>query len=426
MKLHHLYVATLAVALLAPTGVRADETAQVVAKHIRVLEDGTEREQLDALAALGEIGPGASAAVPAVLALLNGDFLYLRVLAASSLRKIGATAEQAVPALTQLLDDDDETLRRMAVRLLGEYRGAPRLITPALVKALGDESEAVRTGALLQIQTTDVDAKLAVPALLRCFESGQDDVRLPAGSTLWRFNPIPAELLPRLIRLLDDEDHEIREKAVQCLEWIDGEWEDAVAPVAKRLEDNSPRVRIAAAFRLALWERRQADALRVALALANRPNCDPEVREDAILVLGRLPNDSQGRRLKAIVGALSDKVAGVRSAAAVSLRWVKEMPKEAIPLLNEALVDPDDWTRLWAAWALGVHGVQIDVVVGVLVDLLGSEQLSAPATAARALGEIGPPARAAIPALEGLQSTESESMREVVTKALRAIRADEE
>jgi HEAT repeat protein len=348
------------------------------------------------------------------------------MVAATTLSEIGATAKEAVPALAGLLDDEDALLRSHAVHCLGEYGGAPELVTPAFVKALVDESEDVRHQALLQIGRVDVEPRLAGPVLFRCFETWQGEDRLLAGNLLWRLSFIPSSLLPRLARLLDDEDPEVRELALLSLEGLDGEWQDAVAPVVARLSDISPRVRLAAADRLARWDRREADAFPVALALATATDGDPGLRESAVLVLGRLPDDPKGRGLAVIVEALTDESRSMRSAAVLSLRWVRELPEEALPLLIEALADPDDEVRLEAAWALGVHGVQVDGVVRALVDLLGSENWSVPCNAATALGEIGPPARGAVPALAKLQTAESEFLREVATKALKAIRADEE
>src|SRR5262249_15596120 len=55
--------------------------------------------------ALGRLGPQASASVPDLIEVLKSDDLYLRIQAATTLGQIGPDAKAAVPLLHDLLHD---------------------------------------------------------------------------------------------------------------------------------------------------------------------------------------------------------------------------------------------------------------------------------------------------------------------------------
>jgi len=71
-----------------------------------------------AVIALGNHGPSAAKAVPALTAALKSEDATLRWLAAEALGRIGPDAKQAIPALKQLLNDPDNVVRINAAESL--------------------------------------------------------------------------------------------------------------------------------------------------------------------------------------------------------------------------------------------------------------------------------------------------------------------
>ena len=63
-------------------------------------------------------GGGRKPVLPALLALLHDDDVYVRVAAIWSLGQNGAGAKTAVPALSELLRDEDEQVRKAAADAL--------------------------------------------------------------------------------------------------------------------------------------------------------------------------------------------------------------------------------------------------------------------------------------------------------------------
>ena len=100
-----------------------------------------------AAAALARIGPAAAQAVPALAADLHGREAGRRWRAARTLGRIGPLAEAAVPELRAALRDPNEAVRAHAARALGRIGAAARPAAADLQRATGDSDAGVRAEA---------------------------------------------------------------------------------------------------------------------------------------------------------------------------------------------------------------------------------------------------------------------------------------
>lgn len=88
--------------------------------------------------ALGEIGPPAASAVPALAGMLGHDDDHMRKAAVIALRRIGPSAAEVVPALVRVLEGDGEDDVRREVPPALVAIGRP---TPQVMRALARASE---------------------------------------------------------------------------------------------------------------------------------------------------------------------------------------------------------------------------------------------------------------------------------------------
>jgi HEAT repeat protein len=116
-----------------------DLSDQVFAWWHRV-RDGDLKVRWAAADALGRIGPGAKAAVPALLEALQDEQASLRALAAQALGEIGREggARAAVPALIKGLRDPERQARRQAAWALAKLGAAGTPHAREAVKVLTD------------------------------------------------------------------------------------------------------------------------------------------------------------------------------------------------------------------------------------------------------------------------------------------------
>jgi HEAT repeat protein len=185
---------------------------------------------------LGELGPAAKRAVPALQRLrdrnpgelrarsayaiwrLNGDAAtcmriltailespgkdYSRTLSGHLLGRMGAAASDAVPVLCRALENDDEGIRAAAAHALGHIHAQPGIAVPALMKALKWKSTPGPDIAAEALAKFRGDAKEAVPALKDLAKQGKDHERVEAGFALWMIEGKTDNAVPILVKEL--------------------------------------------------------------------------------------------------------------------------------------------------------------------------------------------------------------------------------
>jgi hypothetical protein len=124
------------------------------------------------------------------------------------------------------------------------------------------------------------------------------------------------------------------------------------------------------------------------------------VREASAAALAQVGQYTSTDALAALSKALTDTDPEVRDLAAVALRSMGPKAARAIPQLVQALNDPVDYVRVLAAEALGAMGASASAAVAPLATkLLTKDQVFVSSAVASALGDIGPAAKDALPAL---------------------------
>jgi HEAT repeat protein len=118
------------------------------------------------LEALGNIGPDALAAVPAIRPFLGASNGFVRASAAVALWKISGQADVAVKSMVELLENGDWYGKRWSATGLGRMGPAGEAGITALIKALSDADAGVRRDAAIALGTIGPKARSAVPRLV--------------------------------------------------------------------------------------------------------------------------------------------------------------------------------------------------------------------------------------------------------------------
>ncbi len=195
---------------------------------------------------------------------------------------------------------------------------------------------------------------------------------------------------------------------------------DAIGPLVKLLDDESPRLRAGAAR--ALWVeygRRAAPAVDALSRCVGES--DPELREYAILALGDIGPTAKAA-VPALERALAEKDHDLRLTAAKALWQIEQKPDEIIPIFVDVLRGGDKSAVYKAAEQLQEMGPWAAPAVDALVEALKNDSWSTRSNVAEALGKIGPKAAAAIPALANmLRHDEDSTAQWYAAQALGAI-----
>jgi HEAT repeat protein len=184
---------------------------------LRPAVDADTLERAVAAAEMLELFRGhAAPATPSLIRATASDDVLLRRAAANTLGLIGPAAEPAVPALADLvLFDDSHEVRDLAARSLGRIGASAE---PVLVQMLEDPEVDVKSRAAFACRELSGAAPETVRALQQAITNSEPGVRIAALESLWAIAPEPKTAIPAAIAELSNGDRDIRMRAVRLLE----------------------------------------------------------------------------------------------------------------------------------------------------------------------------------------------------------------
>ncbi|MDP6688211.1 MAG: HEAT repeat domain-containing protein, partial [Alphaproteobacteria bacterium] len=189
--------ATRIAAIQAMTQLEDDEEVVVaVTLIVERLRDEDPAVRVAAVRELGRLGELAAAAIPDIgLALADGDFAVSEVegggigfrsvamAAAAALADLGPAASAALPNLLATLKAKDPRLRAAAAKAIGYMGPAASAAVPGLVSALSDPSPETRFEAAFALGQAGSLPPMAVAALRRSLsDTGRHVEALPSGA----------------------------------------------------------------------------------------------------------------------------------------------------------------------------------------------------------------------------------------------------
>lgn len=272
-----------------------------------------------------------------------------------------SSARHLVQLLIDAFHEGDGDLRRRVVGCLA-YIG-PRAVSavPLLIEQARDEKANIRRRAAFALSKIGPAARDAIPSLIEMLRDSDSHARLQAASTLRVFGSDAKEAVPYLITNLEDPYSRARSCAAVALGTIGPPAKEAVPHLIKVLESQKGSV-----LRNAIWALGQIG---------------PSAVDAAPSIVKMLDHDRRDVRIKAI-----DALGQIR-------------PNHKATILKLAkLVDREDLE-------LSYHVVKSLELIGKpsvpsLVQLMTYDSPNFRVAVIRSLGNIGPEASQAIPALK--------------------------
>jgi HEAT repeat protein len=278
------------------------------------------------------------------------------------------------------------------------------------IKQATDANPQLRLESVHALAKIGLEAKIAIPPLIKLLRDNDEQVRSTAHQALRKMGQ-PA--VTALTELLHDKNLSVRTSAAQALEVFGPDAKSAVPALAELLGDSTASFVAAYALGSIGPEARYAIPKLIALLQENNDS-----RSAYASALGHIGPEAKAA-VPEIIKLLHEKDISVHYAAIAALGGIGPGAKDAIPDLIVFLPHLDTkFKRNFAAEALIKIGPP---AILPLTKELKNKNPICRYYAAYALGQIGPDAKTAIPALTELLNDEDLQVRSSAAQALTKI-----
>ena len=291
----------------------------------QILEDSKPEAAITAMSEIADIG---EQAVPGLVeALLNKQ---ARHWATVVLGEIGPKAASAVPALEKLVADEDPEVRMQALIALGQIGSAAEPAVPAIIAALKDDEPAVRYGA--EFALGKLRATEAAGDLEKLTTSTDPTLKLVATWAIARIHPDDATAVRQAMEVIADgirsDDPQLSRIAAQALAEVDASSQAITPAIRAVLDEMDPTVIEHVMEALATVGAKAVPVLTAAMK-------DAKMRGAAIRASGRI-GQAATPAVADLAAALGDKDPQIASDAALTLAAIGPDAAKAVPALYSA------------------------------------------------------------------------------------------
>jgi len=379
---HQLEAACLVLQHVVPGHVPDESQKTMEALASSMKDEGWDLRWRSAVA-LGEFG---TPAIPHLIEALDDPDPTVMRYGAEALGRMGEDAAPAVGSLVALLERDDWRAHDAACIALGQIGPSALEAVPLLVEELASAPHVAAWSAATALGGIGAAAGDAVPEILEAFPDSDPSHLEFYPAALGHMGVHAKDALPDLVAMLEHPMAEVRSQAAWALGQMGPEAKDAVKPLTAAVEDGYMGFNV-----------------------------------NAIKALGRI-GPGATKSLPVLLKAMSrtgySKVRVIAMQAAVDM---KASPKKVLPVLIEALGDPDPEVRSGACHAIRGYGPDAAKAAAELGKLLEDPERRNESSwaALAALASIGPGARDAAASI--IWSLQYLGTREGAGMALRSI-----
>jgi HEAT repeat protein len=368
------------------------------------------------LKAIGQLGPQAAEAVPAVRLRLKDQEPALRVLAARTLWQVNQDTT-TLPVLLAIVAGKDARARADAIGVIFLFKPMPREAIPALEAALNESDPRTRVSAAAALFHMDGRTKDTLPVLLAGFkDSSGFGPRLVARDALAQMRDAAREIVPALVQYIPSapQTPTMQQDLVNILGHMGDE---AVEPLTKLLDDERQFCRAVAINALAGTGEKGCSALAAAL-----PKAEMSDKKLICTAISRYSGRSNAVPL-ALAGLLKEEDnLGLANDAMYALFNLGRRAAPATPAIVDIVRDSTLSERVRERafrffLAVGPSGKD---AVPRLVEMLKAEKPPEGVLLSTlvALGAIGPAAREAIPGIKACVKDATPRIRAAALAAL--------
>jgi HEAT repeat protein len=399
------YTLISALALLAGPAAFADDVADLV----KQLGEGSPDARASAALRLGAMGEAAKPAAEALLKALTDENPGVQRAAVKALSQIKPDPAVTLPLFAQVMDDARPDVALSVVQALAE-QGAE--VVPVMIKALADED--ARYWAILVLAEIGPDAKSAVPELSKLLDTVKGEPEVRREIVLAMGSIQSPESIATLIQALDDQDPGIVTAAMFALGQMGADAKSATSALTKGMSAEDPFQRVVSAWAVAAANPGDEATLKTVVpvlvqGMVSKQKASRMAAAEAIAEI-HPPKEILLPEIDKVRAAATPEMIADASAAIVAVG------KDFVPLLVEGLEDPE--RRVRVARMLGEIGPDAAAALPAMMEAAADSDIAAKREIIMAVGRMGPAAKTVLPAIIKMLDEEDEDVRLAAAFAL--------
>ncbi len=372
---------------------------------------GAVEQRKKAVWLLGQMGPTTVGVIPAITRALEDDNNEVGRMAARTLREMGPSAKAAVPALIEAMRFRNAD----AGQAVGMIAPESELVARAILEMVTDvgQPQEIRQALIPVLPALKTHGLEIERALLSIYRQESGYLQEVAGNALVQRRPQTAEAEALIGQLRVKQRQEWRQIKFPPEEEVQ-KWIAVVNSPAYSYEKLS--------FIYKLWNAGRTEEIQQAAVGLLIERLGHSNYMDRIQAAGMLSNFAPGpqKAVPALMAALDDRVHSVRRNAFFTLCKIGKGAEAAVPIMVERLNSTDPSERFWAAYGLWrVEPARLKEVLPMFLEMAQAEP-PVPSTwiLAKTFGEIGAPAKPAVPMLRNWLGDENPGVRLQAAQAL--------
>jgi HEAT repeat protein len=357
--------------------------------------------------------------IPYLIAALKDSDARVRSKSAESLSLIGEENPVVVPALLEALKDPEPDVRSVAAWALHAFEPVDKSTVSALVPLLKDQHAKVRIRTAFALLVLEPQQRsTALPVLLAGLRDPNTEVVLQSVGLVRRLGPEAKEALPHLLNVTKHADYFIRRNAIMAVGSIGPTSKEAVPVLIDALKDTEdfwiPVEAMRALGKIGPPAKEAIPALRSHLTAPERI---PRIASAEALMF--IAPDEEPAAIPILIDAALNPRDGEGLVNLEAVCRCGPAAKRVIPTLKKWLATEK---AIYAAKGLMlIDPMESQDALAVLLTKLKDPVSDNRVAAARALGRVGPTAKAAVPDLLIALKDRKPRVRREVSSALKKI-----
>ena len=311
-------------------------------------------------------------AIPALLSGLQSDSKLIRLAATRAVGELPLLTDELRQVLVSRVGDEDASIRRVALNALVDRTADNEELRKLVLQSAADAEAVVRSTAVSAFSKLEFSREQLQGAISAGLEDGDPSV---ISQALLALSNLPAQLpgqRVRVVALVQHEGADVRQAAIQTLGRLgkDQVDDDVVQAIAKGLEDGDRSVRLTATATVReLGLQHEPLVQRV----ANNLTDDVDLLRESLETIASFGPQSEAL-VQNVSHILQHERSEIRSLAIKAMAAIDQQVPRKVEVLRSMLDDGDWEVRRQAGTELGKLGPEAKAAVPRLFELLSSDQ----------------------------------------------------